>query len=107
MRYVENPPPGSYFRYEGITAARDQVLALRPNSNVVAPESAKGKYNWETIAIEFGRCVYSGEIDPERSSGHEATRLLQAWCAKRFKAEPVDSTMRDHVDIWLKEFKKR
>ena len=69
----ENPPPNSYFTFEGITVARDQVLALRPvppaqaKTVNVEPKGDGEKYRWDIISTELGVLIYAGEIDPEKS----------------------------------------
>lgn len=99
--------PQSWVCYEGITVSKDRLLAARAAPVIVEnPECGSDKYDWESIATEFGRRVYLADFDPIKVGDREAARQMLAWCETKFGKQPAESTMREHVSGWLKQYKK-
>ena len=54
--------------FEDITISYELLLKARPELAVIEePGHGSGRYEWEPIAIEFGKRVYGGQILPAKA----------------------------------------
>ncbi len=108
----KNPPPGSYFMFENITAARDQVVALRPLPSITPTATSlqrgrRAKFNWDLLVAEV---IYRAhEIGPSAlASDLRLAEDLVRWCERQgLKEIPEIDTVRKKLRIWLSRYPRR
>ena len=100
----KNPRSGSYFTFEGITAARDRVIALRPGSSDKPTSGKRGrkvKFSWDLIKQEVKRLFAKGGL-PAVSDASKLADYFLRWCDHQgIKEIPQYDTIRLKIGSWL------
>lgn len=101
----EQRPPRSYFTFENITAARDQVLALRPGPNDAEPKrrggGRKAQFNWDEVWACIC-CLLHDEGWPEKGDLRKfAKKVCDACAGVGMEPTPDPDTVRKKLTTLL------
>jgi hypothetical protein len=103
----ERPPPNSYFVFEEITVARDQVLELRAAPVVTTGPAVRRRggrapqFNWdEVFAVTLALLEQEGWPDV-RSRRQYAGKIYDACADAGMEPIPDTDTLREKLSVWL------